>query len=59
LYQRARVLAALGDGDGAVRALQAAFSQGRPWAGTEMHLDTAWNPIRSYPPFQEWMKPKG
>ena len=59
LYQRARVLAALGDGEAAVRALQAAFVQGRGWPGAEMHLDPAWDPIRTYPPFQEFMKPKG
>jgi tetratricopeptide (TPR) repeat protein len=59
LYQRARVLAALGDGDGAVRALQAAFAQGKRWRSTEMHLDVAWNAIRRSPPFVELMKPKG
>jgi hypothetical protein len=53
------VLAALGDGATAVRALQAAFVQGRGWPGVEMHLDPAWDPIRTYSPFQEFMKPKG
>ena len=59
LYQRARVLAALGDAEAAVRALQAAFVQGRGWPGAEMHLDSAWDPIRTHPRFQEFMKPKG
>jgi tetratricopeptide (TPR) repeat protein len=59
LYQRARILAALGDGDGAVRTLQAAFAKGSPWNGTDMHVDTCWDPIRAYPPFVELMKPKG
>jgi hypothetical protein len=59
LYQRARVLAALGDGDGAVRALQAAFAQGKRWRSAEMHLDVAWTPIRRSAPFVELMKPKG
>ena len=59
LYQRARVLAALGDGEGAVRELQAAFAKGNPWNGGAMHLDSCWDPIRSYPPFVEWLKPKG
>ena len=59
LYQRARVLAALGDSEAAVRALQAAFVQGRGWPGAEMHLDPTWDPIRTYPLFQEFMKPKG
>ena len=59
LYQRARVLAALGDGEGAVRELQAAFAKGNPWNGSAMHLDTCWDPIRTYPAFAEWVKPKG
>jgi hypothetical protein len=59
LYQRARILAALGDGEGAVRELQAAFAKGNAWNGTAMHLDTCWDPIRTYPAFVEWLKPKG
>jgi tetratricopeptide (TPR) repeat protein len=59
LYQRARVLAALGDGEGAVRELQAAFAKGNPWNGSAMHVDACWDPIRSYPAFVEWVKPKG
>jgi hypothetical protein len=59
LYQRARILAALGDGEGAMRALQASYAQGYAWDGTEMHLDRAWDPIRDYPSFIELMKPKG
>jgi tetratricopeptide (TPR) repeat protein len=58
-YQRARVLALLGDREGSMRALNAAFAQGRSWNGTEMHLDTAWDPLRDYPPFIELMKPRG
>jgi hypothetical protein len=59
LYQRARILAALGDGEGAVRELQAAFAKGNAWNGGVMHLDTCWDPIRTYPAFVEWVKPKG
>ena len=59
LYQRARILAALGDGEGAVRELQAAFAKGNAWNGGAMHLDTCWDPIRTYPAFVEWVKPKG
>jgi TolB-like protein len=59
LYQRARILAALGDGEGAVRELQAAFAKGNAWNGSAMHLDTCWDPIRTYPAFVEWVKPKG
>jgi tetratricopeptide (TPR) repeat protein len=59
LYQRARILAALGDGEGAVRELQAAFAKGNAWNGSAMHLDVCWDPIRTYPAFVEWVKPKG
>ena len=59
LYERARILAALGDGEGAVRALQAAHAQGTRWPGEELHLDSCWNPVRSHPAFVEAMKPKG
>ncbi len=58
LYQRARVLAALGDADGAVRALEAAHRQGWMWNSGELHLDACWNPIRSQPAFIELLKPK-
>jgi tetratricopeptide (TPR) repeat protein len=59
LYQRARILAALGDGEGAVRELQAAFAKGNAWNGSAMHVDACWDPIRTYPQFVEWLKPKG
>jgi predicted Zn-dependent protease/TolB-like protein len=59
LYERARILAALGDGEGAVRALQAAQAQGTKWPSEELHLDSCWNPVRSHPAFVEAMKPKG
>ena len=59
LYQRARILAALGDGEGAVRELQAAFAKGNAWNGTAMHVDACWDPIRTHPAFVEWVKPKG
>jgi len=58
-YHRARILAALGDGDGAVRALEASISRGWGFSNLEMHLNYAWDPIRDHPPFVEWMKPKG
>jgi hypothetical protein len=58
-YQRARILAALGDRDGAVDALRAAFRQGRPWPSGAMHFDSAYESLRDYPPFIELVKPKG
>jgi tetratricopeptide (TPR) repeat protein len=58
-YERARILAALGDREGAMRALEAAYAQGYSWNGTEMHLNSAFDSLRAYPPFVELMKPKG
>jgi TolB-like protein len=58
-FERGRVLAALGDREGAMAALEAAFAQGQRWSGLEMHLDSAFQPLRDYPPFIELMKPKG
>ena len=42
LFQRARILAVLGDREGAVRELQAAFAKGNAWNGSAMHLDACW-----------------
>jgi hypothetical protein len=58
-YQRARILAVLGDREGAMRAVEAAFAQGQAWSGTMMHLEGAFASLRNYPPFVELMKPKG
>jgi tetratricopeptide (TPR) repeat protein len=58
-YQRARILAVLGEREGAMRALEAAYAQGWAWNGTTMHLESAFASLRDYPPFVELMKPKG
>jgi hypothetical protein len=58
LYCSARILAALGDGEAAVRALDASHSRGWGFDQPELHLNYAWKPIRDYPPFQEWLKPR-
>jgi hypothetical protein len=58
-YQRARVLAALGDRDGAIRALEAAYARGYAWFGTSMHLERAFASLCDYAPFVELTKPKG
>jgi tetratricopeptide (TPR) repeat protein/TolB-like protein len=58
-YQRARILAVLGDREGAMRALDAAYAQGQEWSGSVMHLEGAFASLRDYPPFVELMKPKG
>jgi predicted Zn-dependent protease len=61
LLERARVLAALGDREGSMRALGAAFSDGLAWAwpDADLHLDIAFRVLRDYAPFIELMKPKG
>jgi hypothetical protein len=59
LYERARILAALGDDQDAIRALQAAHAQGTRWPAVELHLDQCWDPIRRSPAFVEMLKPKG
>jgi len=59
LYCSARILAALGDGEAAVRALEASHSRGWGFDMPELHLNHAWKPIRTYPPFQEWLRPRG
>ena len=58
-YHRARVLAVLGDREGAVRALEAAYAQGFGWSGPTMHRELAWESLRDYPPFMKLMEPKG
>lgn len=58
-YERARILAALGDREGAVDALQAGFRQGRPWPALGLHLDIAFEGLRDYPPYIELMRSKG
>lgn len=59
LYCSARVLATLGDGEAAVRALEASHSRGWGFDMPELHLNYAWKPIRTFPPFLEWLKPRG
>jgi tetratricopeptide (TPR) repeat protein len=56
---RAAVLAALGDREGAMRALQTAFAEGAIWSAAEFHRGVAFESLRDYPPFIELMKPKG
>ena len=58
-FQRARILAVLGDREGAMRGLEAAYAQGWAWNWTTMHLEIAFASLRDFPPFVELMKPKG
>jgi hypothetical protein len=56
-YQRARILALLGDREIAVGLLQSAILQGIDFAS--LHADLAFASLREYGPFQEILKPKG
>ena len=57
-YQRARVLAALGDPDAAVGALKKSFADGHGWIPGEIHRDIAFDPIRENAAFKEFCAPK-
>jgi tetratricopeptide (TPR) repeat protein len=58
LFQSARILAALGDADAAVRALHASFARGWGFGHDDLHADYAWMPILHHPGFQAWLNPK-
>lgn len=57
-YQQARVLAALGAREDAMRALTRAYGEGRAWLALEIHQDPAFEPIADYPPFRQFLKSK-
>jgi tetratricopeptide (TPR) repeat protein len=57
-YERARVLAALDDGENAVMALKQAFAEGQFWTYGTIHRDLAFEHIRDFPPFVEFLKSK-
>jgi len=55
---RARIAAVLGDREQAVSLLRETYERGFPfgtWLLHERDLDS----LRNYPPFQEWIRPKG
>ena len=55
---RARIQAILGNRDEAVRLLQQAMAQGRPYEGNE-HQIFEYQGLRGYAPFEEWLRAKG
>ncbi len=59
LFLRARIAAALGGNEEAVRLIKQARKLG-VWGQGELHLKS-WFPqsLRDYPPFQEFVRPKG
>ena len=57
-YGRACIAAILGDKEQAVALLKESFLQGREF-GTGVHKDFAFESLWDYPPFIEFLKPKG
>ena len=57
-YLRASIAAQLGERDEAIRLLQQAVSRGFSRWGS-FHVDTAFEPLRDDPEFQEIIRPKG
>jgi predicted Zn-dependent protease len=59
-YSRARIAALLGEREQAVELLRDALAEGA-WLffGLLAHTDMDLEPLRDYPPFQEFMRPKG
>jgi len=55
-FYRARIAAVLGDREQVVALLRAAFAHGYP---SPRHLDWNFSSVRTYPPVQELMKPRG
>ena len=59
-YRRARIAALLGERERAVELLREALAKGA-WLFYDLqaHTDMDLEPLRDYPPFQEFMRPKG
>ena len=57
-YVQASIAAQLGDLDRAMVLLREAYARGRMF-GIYLHRDMDLEPLRDYPPFQEFIKPKG
>ena len=55
---RGRIAALLGDREEAMALLLEAHAQGRPF-GWSWHRDVDLESLRDYPPFQEFLRPKG
>jgi len=55
---RARIASLLGNRDEALALLRGAVGQGVRY-GPDLHADPDLKPLRGYPPYQEFMRPKG
>jgi serine/threonine protein kinase len=58
IYLRATIAAQLGDLDRAMLLLREAHARGRPFS-VFLHREMDLEPLRDYPPFQEFIEPKG
>jgi len=59
-YYQARIAALLGEKDKAVKLLQESVAQGEAfYPGGGYHSDMEWELLENYPPFKEFIKPKG
>ena len=63
-YQRARVMAALGEKEKAVILIEKAFERGKQilpsiYSVVAIHNDLAFEPLHDYPPFQEILEQEG
>jgi serine/threonine protein kinase/DNA-binding SARP family transcriptional activator/tetratricopeptide (TPR) repeat protein len=58
IYLQACIAAQLGDLDRAMVLLREAYARGRSF-GITLHRDMDLEPLRDYPPFQEFIEPKG
>jgi tetratricopeptide (TPR) repeat protein len=56
---RGDIAAILGAREQAVALLREAYDQGTGFRFWMMHSDPAYEPLRDYPPFEEFMRPKG
>ncbi|MFC1628970.1 protein kinase, partial [Gemmatimonadota bacterium] len=57
-YSQARIAASLGESELALSLLRRAFEGGVAF-GPPLHYEMDFDRIRDYPPFQEWIRPKG
>lgn len=58
LYRQARIASLLGDRERAVELLRDAWAAGWPFS-IDAHRDMDLEALRGYPPFEEFMRPKG
>jgi hypothetical protein len=57
-HQQAAIAASLGEQEHAMALLRRAFQAGYAFS-PDLHRNLDFDPIRDFPPFQEWIRPKG